>query len=279
MTFLAIDLAAIVHAATFCPTVFDHSNLVALILDDGIRVIFAPGFILVDVLAHEGGHTLDLWLAQYPTRILDRVAAHIEHHATAGTVYVPEPGHVWTRMFFGLLSKEWFADRAFVDQHFGADVFRREQEFLGIHQQDSRLLAFLDHLIRLFERDAERLLDNDMFPRTCRIHHNLTVQIIGDADVNDIDLFVLQHLTIITVVICYAAFFRKFLRIVGTGNRHHFGVPHPAFERSIMQVAHEAGPHHTNSYCLVHGFLLIILFGVKETLKVWGLTELLPQGT
>src|SRR5215208_2117357 len=120
----------IIHTATLCPAIFDHGDLVAFIFDNGIGMIFAFGLILMDILSHKSSHALDLWLAQHPARVLDGMAAHIQHYTAAGTVHVPEPGHVRTWMFFGLFGKERFADRAFVDQNLSTDILGSKQEFL-----------------------------------------------------------------------------------------------------------------------------------------------------
>ena len=117
----------IVHAAAFRPTVFDHGDLITLVFDNGIRMVFTLCTSLVDIRTHKSGHALDLWLAQYPASVFNRVTPHVKHHTAAGEIHIPEPGHMWTWMLLRLFGKERFANRAFVNQCFGTNVFRRKQ--------------------------------------------------------------------------------------------------------------------------------------------------------
>ena len=68
-----------------------------------------------------------------------RVAAHVQQHAAAGAVDVPEPGRVRAVVLLALLDQEDVAQRALVDQLLGADVLGREAELLGVHQLDAGL--------------------------------------------------------------------------------------------------------------------------------------------
>ena len=124
---IAVDFTAIIHAAALGPAVLDHGDLIALVLDDGIGMIFAFCPALVDESVHIRGYTLDLRFAQHPAGIFNRMTAHVHHHAAAGKIHIPEPGHVWAGMLLRLFGQERLADRAFFDQHFCAHVFRRKQ--------------------------------------------------------------------------------------------------------------------------------------------------------
>jgi hypothetical protein len=44
--------------------------------------------------------------------------------------------------------------------------------------------------------------------------------------------------------------------VVWTGDSDDFGVMHPTLERSVMNIAYKAGPHHANFDCLAHWFHL-----------------------
>jgi hypothetical protein len=45
-----------------------------------------------------------------------------------------------------------------------------------------------DHLVRLLEREAERLLDDDVLPGFGRLDREPRVQVVGEADVDDVAL-------------------------------------------------------------------------------------------
>src|SRR5207244_6807219 len=100
--------------------------------------------------------------AQDPARELDAVTAHIKENAAAAAVRVPEPIGMGTGMFLALLDQVHFAQSAFVDKLLGADVLRREAEFLRVHELHAGLVASGDHLFRLLQVHAQLFFANEM---------------------------------------------------------------------------------------------------------------------
>src|SRR5215207_5675581 len=96
-----------------------------------------------------------------------------------------------------------------------------------------------------------------MLSRPSRIHHDLTMQVVGYAYVNDINILILQHLAVITVGFGDAAFLCKLVRVVWAGDRDNFCAMHPAFERGIMKVANKASAHHADFHRSAHEILLL----------------------
>jgi hypothetical protein len=117
-------------------------------------MVLTIGVSLVDLGSYKSGYTLDLRLAQNPTRVFDGTAAHIERYTITGTVHIPEPEHVRAEMFLGLLGQEWSSDCAFLDERLDTIVFRHKEKSLGVHQQHTHFLASFNHLAGFLEGDA-----------------------------------------------------------------------------------------------------------------------------
>ena len=93
----------------------------------------------------------DCGAAQEPITEGDAVAAEIHECAATGFVHIPEPGAVWTEVFFALLDEIDFAESALVGHLLGLDVFGSEEEFFGIGEEDTLASAGVDHFVRFGE--------------------------------------------------------------------------------------------------------------------------------
>ena len=98
-----------------------------------------------------------------------------------------------------------------------------------------------------------------MFPRFGSIHHHLTVQIIGDANIDHINFFIFEHFAVIGISPGNPLFFCKFFCIVRAGDRHNFSIMHPTFESKRDEYHQQIRSHHTNFYFFVHLLLHTII--------------------
>ncbi len=83
------------------------------------------------------------------------------------------------------------------------------------------------------------------------VDHHLAMQVIGNANIDHIDFFVLQHLAVITIRVGDAALLGKFRGVVRAGDCHDFGILHPTFEGSVMNVADKSGANNADFYGFV----------------------------
>jgi hypothetical protein len=92
------------------------------------------------------------------------------------------------------------SERALVRHLLRLDVLRREEELLGVEEEDAGLRARIDHRVGLLERDAERLLADDVLPRQRGFDRQPRVQSVRRRDRDHLDVGVAQHLAVIGVV-------------------------------------------------------------------------------
>jgi hypothetical protein len=85
------------------------------------------------------------------------------------------------------------SDGAFLHELPDALVLRREAQFLGIHQLPVASPAGRNHLVGLFEREAQRLLDDDVLADVYRIDRDARVQVVRDADIDDFAVCVVHR--------------------------------------------------------------------------------------
>ena len=76
---------------------------------------------------------------------------HVQQHAAARLVHIPEPVAVRAEVFFALLDEEDAAKCPFVHQLLGPDILGGEAQLLGIHQQHARLATGGNHLVGLVQ--------------------------------------------------------------------------------------------------------------------------------
>ena len=117
-------------------------------------------------------------------------------------------------MFLALAHLKDFADGPFVDQLADALVFRRETEFLGIHQFPVRRAARRDHIIRLLQVQGKRLFDDDMLASPRRGQHSAVVQKVRQANVCHIAAGFSNRLVEVVEATGDAVFFRERFRAV-----------------------------------------------------------------
>ena len=113
-------------------------------------------------------HALHFRLAEEPPAERDAVAAEVHERAAARLLDVPEPVGVRAGVLLALLHEMDAPERAFVRHLLRLDVLRREEQLLGVEQQHAGLGARVDHRVRFLERDAERLLADDVLSGAAR---------------------------------------------------------------------------------------------------------------
>ncbi len=183
-------------------------------------VVLARGLVPVDVGAHLGVDALDRRLAQHPAAVFDRVAAHVQQHAAARSLHVPEPGHVGAVVLLGLLDQERLAHGALVDQRLGPHVFGGEQQLLGVEQVHPRLLAGGDHLVGLLQRAAQRLLAHDVLAGAGRGDGHLGVLVVGQRQRDQLDVVAGQQLPVVLVGVRDPALVGERLGLARRGRGH-----------------------------------------------------------
>src|SRR5713101_7932394 len=90
------------------------------------------------------------------------VAAEIHERATAGTIDVPEPRAVRTKMFFALLHEINFSESAGVGHFLGFQIFWREEKLFAVHEEDAVLFRGGDHLFAFGNGHGQRLFADDV---------------------------------------------------------------------------------------------------------------------
>ena len=192
-----MDLRAVIHSSEFGPAFLSQGRATILEFQDDEPVVVAAGLVGVYRQAKLRVDGRDLGLSHHPTEELNRVATHVEGHASAGAVHVPEMRGVGPVVLFALLEQDWFPQGAFVKELFQADVLGGEAQFLRVHEFDSGPGASLNHLVRLPQVEAKRLLTDHVLARGCGVHRGLTVQVVRDTDDDHIDLVHLQELAVV----------------------------------------------------------------------------------
>ena len=89
-------------------------------------------------------------------------------------------------MFFALAQIVNRAERSFAHHVAHAFVFWCEAQFFRVHQFAIARPADGDHLVRLFQREAQRLLEDDVLAGSGRGDRRARVQMIGKTDVRDV---------------------------------------------------------------------------------------------
>ena len=144
-------------------------------------------------------HTLYSWLAEEPPAEGDTVATQVHERAAARLLDVPEPVGVRSRVLLALLYQVDSPEGAFVRHLLCLDVFRREEKLLGVEKEDAGPGAGIDHRVGFLERDAKRLLADDMLSGRRGVDRHACVEAIGRGDRDHFDPRVAQHLTVVGV--------------------------------------------------------------------------------
>ena len=100
----AVHFGAVVHAAQLGSAGLIEESAAVFIFEDEERVVFAFGYVAVQLgrkLSINGG---DCRPPEHPARKFDAVAAHIGQHATARLIDVPKVRRVRAIMSFGLFN-------------------------------------------------------------------------------------------------------------------------------------------------------------------------------
>ena len=114
------------------------------------------------------------------------MATHVHQRAATGLIEVVEPVAVRAGVLFALSQVIDRSERAFAHELPNTLVLRREAQFLGVHQLPIMSLARRDHLVSLFEGEAERLLDDDVLAGVRGSDRDVRVQVVRYADVRDV---------------------------------------------------------------------------------------------
>ena len=177
------------------------------------------------------------------------MAAHVHQRAAAGLIEVIEPVAVRSRVLFALTHVVDRSDGAFADELANAFVFRREAQFLGIHQLSVVHLARGDHRVGLFEREAQRLFKDHVFAGGGRRNRDARMKVIRQADVRDVVIGTREAFLEIGRPACDSVPLGQCSR-AAFGSRvdgHHFGVGHEAMVRLGMDVGDEPGAEQGDS--------------------------------
>ena len=87
------------------------------------------------------------------------MAAEVHERAAAAAIDVPEPFAVRAEMFFALLDEINFAEGAGVGHFFDFEIFRSEEEFFAVHEEDAGFFCGGDHFFAFGDGHGERLFD------------------------------------------------------------------------------------------------------------------------
>src|SRR5262249_48046544 len=125
-------------------------------------VVLALGPVAVELGAHLAINTPHRRAIEEPPAEGDAMAAHVHERAAARPAHVPEPGAMRARVAFTLLHQMDASEGPLLRHLLGLGVFRNEGQLLAIHKKHAVSPADIDHLLRLLEAEAERLLADDV---------------------------------------------------------------------------------------------------------------------
>ena len=189
----AEDLGPVVHPARLRPALLGQPDGPAFEVEHEHRLVVAVGLVAVDVGAHLGvdaGDSLASWpsSAEHPAEELDRVAAHVHRHPAAAAPGVVEPAGVRPVVLLGLLDQVDPAERPSSTSCLEPDVLRSEAELLGVAEHHPGSLAGGDHPVALGQAQGHRLLDDDVLAGQGGLEGRLAVQVVGQAEHDQVDL-------------------------------------------------------------------------------------------
>ena len=127
------------------------------------------------------------------------MAAEIHQRAPARPLDIPEPVGVRSGVLLALLHEVDATERALVRHPLRLDVLRREEQLLGVQQQDARPRAGVDHRVSLFQGETERFLTNDVLARACGLDRDPRMEVVGRRDPDHVDVGVAHQLAIVAV--------------------------------------------------------------------------------
>src|SRR6266404_752066 len=130
----AEDFDAIVHTAAARPTVFDEAYGAVGEFEDAERIVFGFGFVVVNVGTHLTVDGLNWRTSEEPIAKGDAVTAEVHQRAAAGTIHIPEPGAVRTKVLFALLDEIDLSECAGVRHFLGFQIFWGEEKLFAVHQ-------------------------------------------------------------------------------------------------------------------------------------------------
>src|SRR6266481_6863987 len=158
-------------------------------------------------------HTLYFLLAEEPPAEGDAMTAEVHEGAAAGLLDIPEPVGVRARVLLGLFHEMNAAESAFIRHLLRLHVLWREEELLRVEEKDTGSGARVDHRVGFLERDAQRLLANNVFSSCGSLDRDAGVKPIRRRYGDHLDRRVAQHLTVVGIETSYAVTSRKRLRI------------------------------------------------------------------
>ena len=216
-------------------------------------MILRLGAVGVHEGAQLGCRRLGRGLVVDPAGELDAVAAHVHEHSAAGALGIPEPVRMRAEVLLALAHQVHRPQRALVGQLLGPHVLGRKAELLGVHQKHARPAAGRDHLVGLGQRAGKRLLADHVLAGGGGRHRDLTVQVVGGADADDVHVRLLDQRPVVGVVAGNAVRGRKPLGIArgvrrdaAQGGRRH------RLERLGVALGDEPRPHQSDSH-VAHG--------------------------
>ena len=153
-------------------------------------------------------------------------------------------------MFLALFHEVHPAKCAFIRHLLRLDVFRREEQLLGIQQQDAGVATRVDHRIGFLERHTHGFFANDVLTGFGGIDRDRRVQAIGGSDRNHFDSGIAQQVVVVGVRLGDAVALGELGRMASgrRGDRHELGLFRDPFHRARNTVGLKAGAHDADFY-------------------------------
>ena len=188
----------------------------------------------MDVRVHLGVDAGDFGARQHPPEELEGVATHVERHAAAGPIGVPEPRRVRPIVLLRLLHHVDVAQRPLVGELLEPHVLGREAELLGVHELDARSVARVDHGIGVSKVQAEGLLADDVLPRLGRRDGRFGVQVVRQSQDDKIKFVHREHVAIVREVVAYSVPVRELRDVRGS---RRGGGQHPRSRHALERLS------------------------------------------
>ena len=191
-------------------------------------------------------------------------------------------------MFFALLDEINFAEGAGVGHFFDFEIFRSEEEFFAVHEEDAGFFCGGDHLFAFGDGHGERLFADDVLADGGGVFGHLAMEAVGRADADDFDGGIFEHFAVVGVGARDVEALGEMFGVAGSGggDGDEFGFVGHDLERGGMDVGLELGADDADFYFFVCGHCVWVLdsgLGKKNgdaktlsILRTWGAGVLRP---
>jgi hypothetical protein len=148
---------------------------------------------------------------------------------------------VRTEVFFTLLDQVHSTKGSSIRHFLCLYILRREEKFLGIHQQHPMLARPRQHLLALSDGHRQWLLTDDVLAGLGTLDGHLRVKIIWCSDRDHLDVALLEHFPIVGEYGRNVVLSGERCCISGSGrrNRHDLGFFWSDFEGASMDIGFE----------------------------------------